>query len=171
MLHSSGQDAVCFQNRLYSRFLRDSWDVGDFTDVTLVTEDGGHIQAHQLVLGFHSPVLRKLFRLASGSSQTQVLVYLRGVKRDCLDLLMRLVYMGEVEVDNKLLDEFIALGRELDIVGIQKVLKTKPEDEDEPFPFILDKSSFFVKQEGNENREFSNAYQSALSQTGTNLGA
>ena len=120
MLHSSGQDAVCFQNRLYSRFLRDAWYVGDFTDVTLVTEDGGHIQAHQLVLGFHSPVLRKLFRLASGSSQTQVLVYLRGVKRDCLDLLMRLVYMGEVEVDNKLLDEFIALGRELDIVGIQK---------------------------------------------------
>ena len=171
MLPSSGQDSVCFQNRLYSRFLRDSWDVGDFTDVTLVTEDGDHIQAHQLVLGFHSPVLRKLFRLASGSSQTQVLVYLRGVRRDCLDLLMRLVYMGEVEVDSSLLDEFIALGRELDIVGIQKVLKTKPEDEDEPFPFDLDKSSFLVKQEGKENREFSYAYQSALSKKRTNLGS
>ena len=68
-----------FQNRLHLRFLKESWEVGDFTDVTLVAYDGSLIEAHRLVLGLHSSVFSKLFKLSPSSSQAHILVYIRGV--------------------------------------------------------------------------------------------
>ena len=118
----SEKKSKCFQNGLHLRFLRESWEVGDFTDVTLVADDGSHVEAHRLVLGLHSSVFSKLFKLIPSSScQTHILVYLRGVKRTCLDLLLRLMYMGEVVVERDMVEEFIALGKELkiDIEGVK----------------------------------------------------
>ena len=114
------KEPECFQNRLHLRFLKESWEVGDFTDVTLVAYDGSLIEAHRLVLGLHSSVFSKLFKLSPSSSQAHILVFMRGVKRTSLDLLMKLMYMGRVVVERDMVEEFIALGKELkiDIEGV-----------------------------------------------------
>ena len=46
----SEKEPECFENRLYLRFLRESWEVDAFTDVTLVADHGSHIEAHRLKL-------------------------------------------------------------------------------------------------------------------------
>ena len=46
----SEKEHECFQNGLYLRFLRESWEVDDFTDVTLVADHGRHIEQARIVL-------------------------------------------------------------------------------------------------------------------------
>ena len=48
----------------------------EFTDVTLVTGDGQHLDVHRLILSSFSPVLRTMFGQKSSSN---TLLFLRGV--------------------------------------------------------------------------------------------
>jgi len=89
----------------------------DFTDVTLATEDGGHIQAHRVVLSQASQVLRSLL---VRSDHPHPLVYLQGVGSKELEQVLRFVYLGQVEVANADLGGFVMVGTSLKVEGIME---------------------------------------------------
>lgn len=87
----------------------------DFTDVTLVTEDGQHFEAHRVILAAMSPVLETIFKR---SHHPQPLLYLRGVNSPSLEHLLLFLYQGEFQLPEDQLSDFLAFAKEFEIKGI-----------------------------------------------------
>ena len=88
----------------------------DFTDVTLVSEDGQKIEAHKLVLISSSPFFLNLFK---GNKHQHPLLYMRGVKYEDLQAMMDFLYHGEANVNQERLDSFLVLAEELKLKGLK----------------------------------------------------
>ena len=103
-----------FQESLISAFgnLRDD---RDFTDVTLVGEDGHELQAHKLLLATYSPVFEKMFQKKIHSHP---LVFFRGVKSEDLVAILDFLYFGEANVYEETLDSFLAIAGDLKLKGL-----------------------------------------------------
>ena len=68
----------------------------DFSNVTLVSEDGEKISAHKMVLSSCSPILRKML---IGTPQHQpVLLYLTGIQFSEISSLLKFMYLGETNI-------------------------------------------------------------------------
>ena len=89
----------------------------DFTDVTLACADDGQIKAHKVILSASSPLLSKI--LLSNPHQ-HPLLYLKGVLSKNLQSIIKFVYLGEVEVAQDNLQEFMETAEELQISGLWK---------------------------------------------------
>ena len=79
-------------------------------DVTLVTDDGQHIQAHRMILSAGSQFFSDIFLK---SNQTNILIYLKGINSVQLKHILDFVYNGEASVEQDDLKEFIETGKEL----------------------------------------------------------
>ena len=88
----------------------------EFTDVTLVTGDGQQMDVHRMILSAFSPVLRTMFGQKSNSSST--LLFLRGVSSKCLAAIMDFMYLGEVNILEEDLPEFLAVAKDLEMKGL-----------------------------------------------------
>ena len=85
---SNYSEFVSFQN--FSAGLQNLgtfWGGREFSDVTLVTSDGGHITAHRLVLSLFSELFRTAF--ARCPNQPHTLIYLAGLKGKQLEQLVK----------------------------------------------------------------------------------
>ena len=81
-----------FQSNLRSSY-KDLRTSVDFSDVTLVCEDGQSIAAHKLVLSSSSGFFKDLLvRLA----HPQPLVFMRGLTYSTLAAMVNFIYLGEV---------------------------------------------------------------------------
>ena len=100
----------------------------DFCDVTLVCEDNMQIEAHKIILSATSSFLNKiLFNV----KHTHPLIYFLDIKERDLLKILDFIYMGEVEVYNSDLVEFLNLAAKLGITGISEN-NTVTEDIVEP---------------------------------------
>ena len=86
----------------------------DFTDVTLVCEDGTQIEAHKLILARGSTLLRNILRLKNGPS---CIFYMRGIKGKQLEEVANFLYNGEVNIDEDDIDDFLQ-AEELQLKGL-----------------------------------------------------
>merc|ERR1712179_775128 len=97
----------------YLRILREDQRL---FDVTLVTDDGQHMQAHKIILSagshFFSDILLK-------SNQTNMLIYLKGISSVQLENLLDFIYNGEASVGQEELKEFLETGKELQFKGFE----------------------------------------------------
>ena len=89
----------------------------DFTDVTLASSDGQTVGAHKVVLSSCSPVLKSML---VKNSHPSPLLYLRGVKLSQLETLLSFCYLGQAEVLQTDLDEFLEMARDLGIKGLSQ---------------------------------------------------
>ena len=89
----------------------------DFTDVTLVCEDGEQVEAHKLVLVSSSPFFRNLLARVK---HAHPLVFMRGVKSEDFVAILDFLYYGEANVCQKNLDAFLSLAGELQLDGLQE---------------------------------------------------
>ena len=94
---------------------RQLWNDEDFTDVTLATVDNQQINAHKVILSSCSPVFRNI--LLKNRHQNP-LIYLKDVQYYDLNLLLEYIYLGECQVANEDLVNFIKIGEELKINGL-----------------------------------------------------
>ena len=85
-------------------------------DVTLVTDDGQHIQAHKMILSAGSLFFSNIF-LRSHSQN--MLVYLKGINSGELQHAMDFLYNGEASVTNEEIALFFETGKELQIKGLE----------------------------------------------------
>ena len=98
----------------------------DFTDVTLVCEDGRQLEVHKVVLAISSPVLDNILRSHKHSTP---LIYFRGVKSEDLAAVVDFLYCGEANVSQENLDSFLALAEEFQLKGLLPTRKKDGEDE------------------------------------------
>ena len=88
----------------------------DFTDVTLVCEDGKQFEAHKVILANSSPFFQNILRR---NKQIQnPLIYMRGVKSDDLSAIVDFLYCGEANVFQENQDSFLAIAEELQLKGL-----------------------------------------------------
>ena len=97
----------------------------DFTDVTLVCEDGPQVQAHKVILAASSPFFQKLL---GKTKHPHPLVYMKGAKFGDLSAIMDFLYHGEANVFQENLESFLALAEELQLKGLTGRAGERVED-------------------------------------------
>ena len=87
----------------------------DFLNVTLVTDDEVHIEAHKVILAASSPFLGNILKK---SPHKHPLIYLSGISSINLNLILDYVYFGEVQLLQEQLDDFLLASSKLKISGL-----------------------------------------------------
>ena len=77
----------------------------NFTDVTLVCEDGDQLELHKVVLANSSPIFQNILRK---NKNTQPLIFMRGVNSKDLMAIVDFLYYGEANVLQENLDSCLA---------------------------------------------------------------
>ena len=97
----------------------------DFTDVTLVTEDGHCVDGHKVLLASSSQFFQKLLQT---KQHLHPLVFMRGVKHSSdLDSILDFVYLGEAFVEEVKLNNFLELADQLGIKGLSRNVQIDQE--------------------------------------------
>ena len=120
-----------FQENLNSAFeaLR---NYEDFSDVTLVCEDGSQVETHKVILASSSPFFMEILKK---NKHPHPLIFMRGLKTDILISLVDFLYFGEANVDQEHLEDFLALADELKLkrlTGSAEINETKYHPEEAP---------------------------------------
>ena len=84
-----------------------------FSDVTLVSDDMVEFFAHKTILAAASPMFKTL--LAMSSQQQSPFLYLKGIKQDILEDILKYIYLGETEISEQNIQEFTELAGDLGI--------------------------------------------------------
>ena len=87
----------------------------EFSDVTLVCEDGHQLEAHKLILVASSPFFLNLLKK---SRHPHPLVYMKGIKFEDLQAMVDFLYRGEANVFQENLESFLAIAEELKLKGL-----------------------------------------------------
>ena len=128
-----------FQAKVVSTFkeLRQS---RDFSDVTLVSEDGQQIEAHRSILSSSCPFFMNL--LAKNRHPHPMLI-MTGVESRDLIAIVDFLYSGELVVESEDLDSFLALAKKLKLTGLTRTEEVNVTDEEDFCP----KLNALTKQE------------------------
>ena len=151
----------------------------DFADVTLACEGEKQLSAHKVILSSCSPFFRKV--LLKNKHQ-HPLLYLKGVKFTDLQLIVKFIYLGQIEIglcesktggsqlhlspfsgrDN--LPEFLATAKELEVKGLMEAndgpteneeQESPVKDEDESIGAVLE-PQMEIRENGSEEDENTN---------------
>ena len=86
-------------------------------DVTLVCSDDQQIKAHKVILGSSSPVFKNIFQT---TNLAQPIIYMKGVKYSELKSIIRFIYLGQAEIQQISLDDFLSIARDLMVKGLSQ---------------------------------------------------
>merc|ERR1712129_330174 len=89
--------------------------MGDFSDVTLVSDDDKHMKANKVILAASSSVFRNIIK---SNKHPYPVIFLRGFKSCYLEYLLDFIYLGEVKVPQEDLKEFLDSAEDLKIKGL-----------------------------------------------------
>ena len=154
-----------FPNQLTYKF-RDFVKEGIFADVTLVSGYQKQVQAHRLILSACSPVLKSIFL---NNTQTNAMLYLRGVTDQMLHSMLQYMYFGEATIYQDHLKDFLELAKDLQMAEICQKDVSKGESDS-----VLIKSdnadgslngSETVKMSGSKNQHSKHSACNQASQT------
>ena len=87
----------------------------EFTDVTLLCEDGHQMEAHKVILASSSPFFEKILQK---SKHPHPLIFLRGFQSKDFSSILDFLYFGEANVYQEELDSFLTIGKEIKIKGL-----------------------------------------------------
>lgn len=87
----------------------------DFSDVTLVSEDGHQIEAHQIILSASSTFFMNVLK---NNRHNHPMIYMRGLKAKELQAIVDFTYHGEANICQKDLNNFLFLAEELQLKGL-----------------------------------------------------
>ena len=103
----------------------------DFSDVTLVCEDGQKTVVHKAMLAASSPLFHGLLNSERNDHQ---MIFLAGVKSEYVSSVVDFIYCGQTMVQKANVDSFIAIANDLKLEAIFG--KTKSNFDDDPIPMI-----------------------------------
>ena len=96
-----------FKDNVNSTFRRLRVDK-EFTDLTLVCEDGQQIEAHKVILTSSSPFFEKILQT---TKHHHPLIYLKGFQSKDFVSILDFLYFGEANIFQEDFDSFLALLR------------------------------------------------------------
>ena len=91
------------------------WQDKDFTDVTLVTSDDQQIMSHKVILSSCSELFKNILKRNQHHSP---LIYLKDISQSHLEMIIKFMYMGQCEVPEDELQDFIKAGKDLKVRGL-----------------------------------------------------
>ena len=103
-------------------------DDKEFTDVTLVCEDGQQMEAHKVILASSSPFFEKILQK---SKHPHPLLYLKGFQSKDFASILDFLYFGEANVCQEDLDSFLAIADEIKLKGLTGQISSDILDEHE----------------------------------------
>ena len=89
----------------------------NFSDVTLVCEDGEQIDSHKIILAAFSPFFEKLL---GRTDHPHPIIFMRGIRKDELSAVIDFLYCGEANVLQKNLESFLDIAGDLKVKGLQR---------------------------------------------------
>ena len=120
---------------------RNLWNDKDFADVTLATVDDQHIRAHKVILSSCSQFFRNIFLK---NPHHNPLLYLKGIKYKELSMVIKFIYLGQCEVGQNELEDFLATGKDLEVGGLMEDVNLKDIEE----PVVENGTHYKQEQEG-----------------------
>ena len=87
----------------------------EFTDVTLVCDDGEQIDSHKIILSAASPLFEKMLR---SHIHPHPIIYLRGFLSKDLVPILDFLYFGESKVSPEDLNSFLKIGQDFQLEGL-----------------------------------------------------
>ena len=87
----------------------------EFTDVTLVCEDGQQMEAHKVILASSSPFFQKILQK---SKHPHPLIYLRRFQSKDFASILDFLYFGEANVYQEDFDSFLTIADEIELKGL-----------------------------------------------------
>ena len=110
-------DSYTIKWHLYQDYLQEilseMMTSGDFTDVTLVTDDKKTIKAHRNILSACSPVFKKILQMDITNSHP--VIYLRGIQYQEIEPILQFIYLGEATLNEERMKEFLLVSQNLEI--------------------------------------------------------
>ena len=97
------------------RILSDLINSNEFTDVTFVCDDQMQLSAHKSVISSSSPVLKTII---SNNPHPNPLIYLKGIHHSDLQALLQYIYLGETNIPEERLTDFLNLAKEFLVIGL-----------------------------------------------------
>ena len=101
--------------------MKNLMDSSCFSDVTLVCDDYTKIKTHKLVLTSSSFLFKEILKDDKAISE----IFLIGIKGSELESILKFIYLGEVDVQQKDLCKFISAAKNLEFNEIVKAVKLK----------------------------------------------
>lgn len=83
----------------------------DLSDVVLVCEDNTQLRAHKVVLRAFSEMFKDIF----ASNMSSSVIFLRGVRSEMMESILKLLYLGETTISSLNVPEFISVAGSLKI--------------------------------------------------------
>ena len=88
-----------------------------YSDVTIVCDDLKLLKAHRFILSGCSEVFKTMLE---GFHSSQPCIYLRGIKYEEMELVLKYIYNGEATIDLEFLETFLRVAKDLKIKGIDQ---------------------------------------------------
>ena len=117
---------------------RNLWNDQDFADVTLATVDDQQVRAHKVILSSCSQFFRNIFLK---NPHQNPLLYLKGIRYKELALVIKFIYLGQCEVGQYELEDFLATGKDLEVRGMMEDVNLK--DVEEP---VVDNGTHYTQE-------------------------
>ena len=117
----------------------------ELTDVTLVSEDKKHFKAHKIVLSASSTIFKNII---DENYNSNPVIYLRGIQSYEVESILQFIYLGQVKFDQKRMNEFLNVGKSLEIKEICKDNEfpgNEPSDDDEIYELEEEKDLSALK--------------------------
>merc|ERR1712043_97577 len=99
---------------------------GQYSDVTLVSDDQTQFEAHKIVLSASSPVFKKII---DNNPSQHPLIYLRGIQSYELESILQFMYLGEGRCNYERMGEFIKVAKELEVKEISNGVELENDAE------------------------------------------
>ena len=118
--------------------LHDMMTSDELTDVTLVSEDKKQYQAHKVVLSASSTVFKNII---GDNKSLNPIIYLRGVLSYEIESILQFIYLGQATIYQKRMNEFLNVGKSLEIKEINKNNKSSENE----LPDVIQSNEFEEK--------------------------
>merc|ERR1719219_1282991 len=100
---------------------------GEYSDVTLVSDDQTQFKAHKFVLSACSPVFKKII---DNNPSQHPLIYLRGIQSYEIESILQFMYLGEGRFYYERMGEFLKVAKDLEVKEISKGVEMQNGEED-----------------------------------------
>ena len=134
-----------FEDNVASTFARFR-NVSDFSDVTLVCEDGTQVEAHRVILASSSTFFLNILK----KNHSNPVIFMWSMNIADLMAIVDFLYFGEAKVLQENLDNFLALAQDLGLEGLSGNEKSEEGELGVENLSTTQTRSLGVKEEGNQ---------------------
>merc|ERR1719186_1773234 len=92
----------------------------EFTDVTLACDGDKQLKshkAHKAILSSCSPFFKTIL---SRNPHQHPIIYLKGISHENLSSIIKFIYLGQTEVSQEILQDFLSIAQEFKIEGFSE---------------------------------------------------